>query len=105
MILKQRKNRETCVLRYCNFFFIILGEPTVLKIVDRETLLKEKEAKRQAELEKAAEKERKKAELAAAQAAKEAQKKIPPSELFKSETDKYSKFDENVRLLFIFFLI
>lgn len=67
-----------------------------MKIVDRETLLKEKEAKKQAELEKAAEKERKKAELAAAQAAKEAQKKIPPTEMFKHETDKYSKFDENV---------
>lgn len=72
------------------------GEASVVKIVGRETLLKEKEAKKQAELEKAAEKERKKAELAAAQAAKEAQKKIPPSEMFKNETDKYSKFDENV---------
>lgn len=68
----------------------------MVKIVDKETLLKEKEAKRQAELEKAAEKEKKKAELAAAQAAKEAQKKIPPSEMFKQETDKYSQFDENV---------
>lgn len=67
-----------------------------MKIVGRETLLKEKEAKRQAELDKAAEKERKKAELAAAQAAKEAQKKIAPNEMFKLEKDKYSKFDENV---------
>lgn len=64
----------------------------------RETLLKEKEAKRQVELEKAAEKERKKAELAAAQAVKEAQKRIPPGEMFKLEKDKYSKFDENVSL-------
>lgn len=39
------------------------------------------------------EKERKKVELAAAQAAKDAQKKIPPSEMFKCDTDKYSKFD------------
>lgn len=74
------------------------GEPSVLKIVGRETLLREREAKKQAELEKAAEKERKKAELAAAQMAKEAQKKIPPSELFQLEKDKYSRFDENVRL-------
>merc|ERR1719482_963059 len=36
----------------------------------------------------------KKAEAAAKAAALEAQKKIPPSELFKGETDKYSKFDD-----------
>lgn len=71
-----------------------------MKLVDKEILLREKEQKKQAELEKAAEKERKKAEAAAAQAAKDAQKKIPPSELFKSETDKYSKFDENVSLYY-----
>ena len=28
--------------------------------------------------------------------AKEAKKKIPPTEMFKSETDKYSKFDDKV---------
>lgn len=72
------------------------GQSSAVKLMDRETLLKEKEAKKQAELEKQAEKERKKAELLAAQAAKEAQRKIPPSEMFKTETDKYSKFDENV---------
>lgn len=72
------------------------GEPSAVKLVDRDTLLKEKEAKRQAELDKAAEKERKKAELAAAQAAKEAQKKIKPTEMFLTETDKYSKFDDKV---------
>lgn len=64
--------------------------------MDRETLLKEREVKKQLELEKAAEKERKKAEAAAAQAAKDAQKKIPPQEMFKLEPEKYSKFDENV---------
>ncbi|CAG9859419.1 unnamed protein product [Phyllotreta striolata] len=67
------------------------GESTVLKLVDRETLLREREAKKEAEREKMAEKERKKKE----QAAKEELKKIPPSELFRRETDKYSKFDEN----------
>ncbi|KAI5703614.1 hypothetical protein M8J75_014033 [Diaphorina citri] len=72
----------------------IEGRPSAVKLVDKETLAKEKEAKRLAEAEKAAEKERKKAELAAAQEAKEAQKKIPPSEMFKMETDKYSQFDE-----------
>lgn len=67
---------------------------SAVKLVDKETLLKEREAKKRVEQEKLLEKERKKAELAAAQAAKDAQKKIPPSEMFRSETDKYSKFDE-----------
>ncbi|KAF2905309.1 hypothetical protein ILUMI_00863 [Ignelater luminosus] len=71
------------------------GGGSAVKLVDKETLLKEKEAKKQAELEKLKEKEKKKAEQAAAQAAKEAQKKIPPTEMFKAETDKYSKFDSN----------
>ncbi|KAI4457327.1 cysteinyl-trna synthetase [Holotrichia oblita] len=71
------------------------GEPSAVKLVDCNTLLREREAKRKAELEKAMEKERKKAEQAAAQALKDAQKKIPPSEMFRSEIDKYSKFDEN----------
>ena len=31
------------------------------------------------------------------QAAKEAKARIPPWEMFKHETDKYSKFDEQVR--------
>uniref|UniRef100_A0A803THM6 Cysteine--tRNA ligase, cytoplasmic n=1 Tax=Anolis carolinensis TaxID=28377 RepID=A0A803THM6_ANOCA len=51
------------------------GLPTVVKLVDRDTLLKEKEEKRKA--------------------AKLAKMKIPPGEMFKSEHDKYSKFDEN----------
>ncbi|CAH1114227.1 unnamed protein product [Psylliodes chrysocephalus] len=71
------------------------GEATALKLVDKDTLLKEKEARKKMEQEKAAEKERKKAELAAAAAAKEELKKMPPSELFRKETDKYSKFDDN----------
>lgn len=65
---------------------------TVLKLVGREQLLKEREAKLQAEREKQLEKERKKQE----QLAKEAKNKINPKEMFLSETDKYSKFDENV---------
>ena len=67
-----------------------------VKLVNREELLREKEAKKQLEAEKAAEKERKKVEAEKAAAAKEALKKIPPMEMFKSETDKYSKWDENV---------
>ena len=68
-----------------------------MKVVGREELLKERETKRLQDLEKAKEKERKKAALAAAQEAKEAQRKIPPGEMFKLEKDKYSKFDDNVR--------
>lgn len=70
------------------------GEGSIVKLVDKEMLLKEKEAKRLLEVEKAAEKERKKAEAAALAAAKEAQRKIPPSELFRLEKEKYSQFDE-----------
>ncbi|XP_044731400.1 cysteine--tRNA ligase, cytoplasmic [Chrysoperla carnea] len=71
------------------------GESSLVKIVDRETLLRERELKKKLEMEKAAEKERKKAEQLAIQQAKEAQRKIPPTEMFKHETDKYSKFDAN----------
>lgn len=71
------------------------GAPAAVKLVDRETLLKEREAKRALELEKSAEKERKKKEAAAAQAAKDAQRKINPKEMFLHETDKYSAFDVN----------
>ncbi|KAJ4947234.1 hypothetical protein JOQ06_009272 [Pogonophryne albipinna] len=50
------------------------GLPTVVKLVDKETLLKEREEKKQM--------------------AKLAKMKVPPCEMFCSETDKYSKFDE-----------
>lgn len=70
------------------------GNGSALKLVDREVLLREREAKRAEEARKAAEKERKKAEAAAAQAAKDAQRKVNPVDMFRSETDKYSAFDE-----------
>lgn len=70
------------------------GGGSAVKLVDRETLLKEKDAKRQAEVDKLAEKERKKLEQAAAQVAKEAQKRIPPSEMFRMEIGKYTQFDK-----------
>ncbi|CAG9791900.1 unnamed protein product [Diatraea saccharalis] len=63
---------------------------TVVKLVSKEELMKEKEEKKRIE----AEKLKKKQELLEAQRAKEEQKKIPPSEMFKRETDKYSKFDD-----------
>merc|ERR1712071_726586 len=70
------------------------NQPAALKFVPREELLKEREDKRLAEEAKLKEKERKKAELAAKEAEKEAKRRIPPTEMFKSETDKYSAFDD-----------
>jgi len=67
-----------------------------VKLVNRESLLREKEAKKFAEAAKAAEKERKKAEQAAILAERDAQRRIKPWEMFLSETDKYSKFDDKV---------
>uniref|UniRef100_A0A2M4BFA8 Cysteine--tRNA ligase, cytoplasmic n=1 Tax=Anopheles marajoara TaxID=58244 RepID=A0A2M4BFA8_9DIPT len=69
------------------------GTPSALKLVPAEQLAKEREAKRAEEARRAEEKERKRAELAAAQAAKDAQRKINPVEMFLTETDKYSAFD------------
>merc|ERR1712029_129701 len=63
---------------------------TVIKLVDKNELLKEREEKRLAEEKKKAKIE----EMKRQNEAKEAKKKIPPSEMFKSETDKYSKFDD-----------
>ena len=79
------------------------GAGSRVKLVNKEVLLKEREQKKRLEAEKAVEKERKKAEEMAAAAAKEAQKRIPPTEMFKGETDKYSKFDENVSSIFLSF--
>lgn len=70
--------------------------PSAVKLVDRETLLKEREAKRLADAEKAAAKEKKRQEALAAAAAAEAQRKIKPNEMFLHETDKYSAFDDKV---------
>lgn len=66
-----------------------------VKLVNRDELMKELEAKKKLEAAKAAEKEKKKSEAAAAAAAKAALRKIPPSEMFRMETEKYSLFDEN----------
>ncbi|XP_066998786.2 cysteine--tRNA ligase, cytoplasmic [Anabrus simplex] len=70
------------------------GRPSAVKLMDPETLLRERTAKKRLEAERAAEKERKTAEQLAAQALREAQKKIKPEEMFRKETDKYSQFDE-----------
>ncbi|XP_046486105.1 cysteine--tRNA ligase, cytoplasmic [Neodiprion pinetum] len=70
------------------------GKASIVKLVDRETLLKEKEAKRLLKAEKAAEEERRKAEAQALAAAKRAKNIIPPSDMFKLEKGKYSQFND-----------
>ncbi|XP_070420610.1 cysteine--tRNA ligase, cytoplasmic isoform X3 [Equus przewalskii] len=71
------------------------GLPTVVKLVDRDTLLKEREEKKRAEEEKRKKKEEAARKKQEQEAAKLAKMKIPPREMFLSESDKYSKFDEN----------
>ncbi|BFG06432.1 cysteine--tRNA ligase cytoplasmic [Drosophila madeirensis] len=71
------------------------GGKFAVKLVDRDSLLREREAKLAAEADKAAEKERKKQAAAEAAAAKEAQRRLNPKEMFLRETEKYSAFDEN----------
>ncbi|KAI1903982.1 hypothetical protein AGOR_G00001000, partial [Albula goreensis] len=70
------------------------GLPTVVKLVDRDTLLREREEKKKVEEEKQKKKEEAARKKEEQEAAKLAKMKIPPSEMFRSETEKYSKFDE-----------
>ncbi|XP_060768022.1 cysteine--tRNA ligase, cytoplasmic isoform X2 [Neoarius graeffei] len=71
------------------------GLPTVVKLVDRETLLKERDEKKKLEEEKRKKKEEAARKKQEQEMAKLAKMKIPPSEMFRSETDKYSSFDES----------
>lgn len=71
------------------------GLAAVVKLVDKETLLKEKQQKLEEIEKKRKEKEEAKLKKQQEQAAKEAKAKIPASEMFRTETDKYSQFDEN----------
>ncbi|KAG8035110.1 hypothetical protein G9C98_001600 [Cotesia typhae] len=66
-----------------------------IKLVNREELLKERELKRKNEEEKLAEKERKKAESNQKALEREEARKISPKEMFRSQTDKYSMFDDS----------
>jgi cysteinyl-tRNA synthetase len=68
------------------------NEATVIKLVDKNELLREREEKKLLEEKKNAEKEQKKAEAAAKQAELDAKRKMPPSEIFKGQN--YSKFDD-----------
>ncbi|KAK6042997.1 hypothetical protein COOONC_19498 [Cooperia oncophora] len=69
------------------------AQETVVKLCDRDILLREREQKRAIEAARREEKERKAAE----KAEKEASKRIPPQEMFcrGDEAAKYSKWDEN----------
>ncbi|XP_036903675.1 cysteine--tRNA ligase, cytoplasmic [Sturnira hondurensis] len=71
------------------------GLPTVVKLVDRETLLREREEKKRVEEERRRKKEEAARKKQEQEAAKLAKMRIPPRELFLSERDKYSRFDEN----------
>ncbi|CAB1422144.1 unnamed protein product [Pleuronectes platessa] len=70
------------------------GLPTVVKLVDKETLLKEREEKKKMEEEKKKKKEEAARKKQEQEMAKLAKMKIPPCDMFRLETDKYSKFDE-----------
>ncbi|XP_069544783.1 cysteine--tRNA ligase, cytoplasmic isoform X1 [Brachyistius frenatus] len=70
------------------------GLPTVVKLVDKETLLKEREEKKKMEEEKKKQKEEAARKKQEQEMAKLAKMQIPPCEMFLTETDKYSKFDE-----------
>jgi len=70
-----------------------VGAP-VVKLVDREILLKEKQQKLDEIEKKRKDKEESKKKQLEEKAAKEAKARILPKEMFLSETDKYSKFDE-----------
>ncbi|XP_033121269.1 cysteine--tRNA ligase, cytoplasmic-like [Anneissia japonica] len=70
------------------------GDAAVIKLDDRETLLKEREMALKEAEKKRKQKEEAKRKEEERQAAKEAQRRIPPQEMFKKETDKYSQFDD-----------
>ncbi|XP_030269288.1 cysteine--tRNA ligase, cytoplasmic isoform X1 [Sparus aurata] len=70
------------------------GQPTVLKLVDKETLLKEREEKTKIEEEKKKKKEEAARKKQEQEMAKLEKMKVSPCEMFRKETDKYSQFDE-----------
>uniref|UniRef100_A0A8C8FUL3 cysteine--tRNA ligase n=1 Tax=Oncorhynchus tshawytscha TaxID=74940 RepID=A0A8C8FUL3_ONCTS len=70
------------------------GLPTVVKLVDKETLLRERNEKKKMEDEKKNKKEEAAKKKLEQELAKLAKMKISPCDMFRSETDKYSSFDE-----------
>ncbi|XP_068174506.1 cysteine--tRNA ligase, cytoplasmic isoform X2 [Antennarius striatus] len=70
------------------------GLPTVVKLVDKETLMKEREEKKKMEEERKRKKEEAARKKHEQEMAKLAKMKVPPCEMFRTDTDKYCKFDE-----------
>lgn len=70
------------------------NQSSVIKFVDREILMKEKQQQLEEIKKKRQEKEEAKKKQENEKAAKLAKAQVPPSEMFKNETDKYSAFDE-----------
>jgi len=70
------------------------SEESVVKLVGKEILLKEKQQKLEEQELKRKQKEEAKRKKAEEKAQKDAKAKMPPSEMFKHEIDKYSKFDD-----------
>ncbi|KAK0136729.1 Cysteine--tRNA ligase, cytoplasmic [Merluccius polli] len=70
------------------------GLPTVVKLVDKETLLKERDEKKRMEEEKRQKKDEAARKKQEQEMAKLAKMKIPACKMFLKEADKYSKFDE-----------
>ncbi|KAJ3343694.1 hypothetical protein HDU83_005544 [Entophlyctis luteolus] len=68
----------------------------LVKFIDRETILKQRQEKQEAQARAAAEKERKRAEMALIEAERLAKGATPPSEMFKDEEGRkqYSAWDE-----------
>ncbi|KAF0301106.1 Cysteine--tRNA ligase, cytoplasmic [Amphibalanus amphitrite] len=66
----------------------------VLKLVGREALLKEREEKARQEQLKRLEKERRRLEQMRVEAEREAQRRVPPHQMFRNDTDKYSQWDD-----------
>lgn len=70
------------------------GTSYAVKLVDAEILAKEKTLIEKRELEKKLKAETQRLEKLRLQQEREEKAKVPPTEMFKSQTDKYSKFDE-----------
>lgn len=71
-----------------------LADRTVVKLCDKETLIKEREQKLLMLERKRLEDLKRKEELLQVQREKEAKKSINPAEMFLKETEKYTKFDD-----------
>lgn len=69
-------------------------ERTIVKIVGREAIQRERQMEQQAQEEKARVKAEQKRKLEEAKRQREEQATIPPQNMFISQTDKYSAFDE-----------